>query len=395
MKQRSRNTEDRPGEYLERARQLADWFVSNQVVRPHLADCGRFADAVRVRGRQEQTRFTTNWNTGMTVISLMMAWQRTKDDRYLKSARMACEYLKTLQSLDARNPAAFGGFREDTPQTAMFHPRDALSAAWALLHFHLHTGDADCLWRAVTFTRWFERHALRRGYPAWTAYLDKGRKPYWQRGSFHGGSPLFFFDLHAVTKNPGWKRVGLTICDTWLKLFPKPDGSIRVEIDAETGEDVTGKNKDLEHTGWQNMHKTNDDFTSLALLRAYRLTGDQKYLDAARAFLAWALTQQRPDGAFGDPPVNSAAATLLMELLDFARVARAPRYRLAALRSVPHFLSLQERTSKDPRFLGGFYCVHGDYVHDSRVDLGARTSSYALAALLKLEGARRYVGYTA
>jgi hypothetical protein len=381
--------------YLQRARALADWFVANQVTRTHFADRGRFANQVRVRGRQEKTHLTTNWTTGMSTIALLMAWERTRDPRYLEAAKIAGGYLKSLQILDPRNPAAFGGFREETPQSNAFHPRDALSAAWGLLHLHRATGDDDGLWRAVTFANWLERHGMRRGYPAWTAYTEKGRTPYWQIGSFHGGSPLFFFDLYATTKNRRWLRTGLTICDAWLRHFPKPDGSIRIEIDADTGEDVTGKSKDPGHIGWQDMHKTNDDFTAQALLRAWRLTRNRRYLDGARAFLDWALTQQRADGAFGDPPVNSAAATLILELLDFARLARSPRHRQAALRSVPHFLSLQELAAKDPRFHGGFYCVHGDYVHAARVELGVRTSCYALAALLRLEGKRRYQGYTA
>ncbi len=379
---------------MRRAIATADWFANNQVMRTHLADHGRFENQIRVRGRQEKTTYATNWTIGMTVIALLMAWRRTRDARYREAARRAGEYLKSLQILDARNPTVFGGFREDTPQGDWFHPRDALSAAWGLLHLRTHLGDADSMWRARLYADWFESHGMRDGYPAWTVYTDD-RKPYWQKGSFHGGSPLFFFDLHAVTGTRRWLRTGLRICDSWLKLFPKPDGSIAVEIDAETGKDVTGLSDDPNHTGWQDMHKTNDDFTSLALLRAWKLTGKAKYLDGARRFLDWALTKQRADGAFGSVAVNSAQPVLIIELLDLARATRVRRYRQAALQAVPHFLSLQEQTSDKPRFAGGFYCVHGDYEHDSRVELGIRTSCYALAALLKLESKRTYEGYTA
>ena len=67
----------------------------------------------------------------------------------------------------------------------------------------------------------------------------------------------------------------------------------------------------------------------------------------------------------------------------------------AALKSAKHFFSLQELKSKDPRFRGGFYCIDGPYHHETRVNLGVRTSCYALAALLRLEGRRKYAGYTA
>lgn len=384
----------KPEDLLKSAGATADWFVNSQITRTHLADHGRFKDHIRVKGDQEKKTYSTNWTTGMTVIALLMAWRRTRDTRYLETARRAGRYLKSLQIFDPRNPVILGGIREDTPQGDWFHPRDALSAAWGLLHLHIHDGDADALWRARLYADWFESHGMRDGYPAWTAYTD-GREPYWQKGSFHGGSPLFFFDLHAVTGTRRWLRTGLRICDAWLKLFPKPDGSIAVEIDPDTGDDVTGVSDDPNHTGWQDMHKTNDDFTSLALLRAWKLTGKPKYLDGARRFLDWALTQQRADGAFGEVPVNSAQPVLILELLDLARLTRIRSYREAALQAVPHFLSLQEQASDNPRFSGGFYCVHGDYVHDARVELGVRTSCYALAALLRLEGKLRYQGYTA
>jgi len=380
---------------LDRARKLADWFVNIQVTRRHLADHGRFENGIRVRGKPEKVSYTTNWTTGMTVIAMLMAWKRTGDKRYLEAAARAGSYLKSLQVLDARRPRSFGAIREVTPQTAEFHPRDALSAAWGLLHLGLYAGDKDALWRARTFAEWFRRNSMRRGYPAWTFFIEPEGEPYWQIGSFHGGSPLFFFDLFAATRDKRWLKLGLTICDTWIRTFPKPDGSIRIEVDPRSGRDVTGRSKDPNHLGWQDMHKTNDDFTTQALLRAYRLTRRPKYLDAARKYLDWALSIQRRDGAFGRPAVNSAAATLILEMLDMAAVSGEKKYREAALRSVPHFFSLQELKAREPRFHGGYYCVHGDYVHESRVELGARTACYALAALLRLEGKRKYAGYTA
>ncbi len=380
---------------LSRAEELADWFVNNQVIRQHLADCGRFENNVPVRRKAGKINYATNWTMGMSVIALLMAWKRTGEERYLETARRAGTYIKSLQVLDPRSPRSFGAIREVTPQTDAFHPRDALSAAWGLLHLAIFAGDKDALWRAKAYAEWFRKHGVRRGYPAWTFFVESGKETYWQLGSFHGGSPLFLFDLYSATKDRKWLKLGLTICDTWMRVFPKPDGSIRVEVDPKTGRDLTGKSKDPNHIGWQDMHKTNDDFTAQALLRAYRLTKKAKYLDAARKFLDWALAIQRKDGAFGRPAVNSAAATLILEMLDMTAVTGEKKYREAALRAVPHFLSLQELKSRDPRFRGGFYCVHGDYVHESRVELGVRTSCYALAALLRLEGRRKYVGYTA
>ncbi len=385
----------RKQQFLTRARKLADWFAAGQVSRASSADCGRYVNRLEVRGgRIGEPVHTTNWTTGMTVIAMLMAWKRTGEKKYLDSARSAGEYLKSLQITDARGRKTFGMIREVTPQTDWCHPRDALSAAWALLHLGTLARDGESLRRAKLFAAWFRANALRKRYPAWTCYAD-GRKPYWQLGSFHGGSPLFFFDLHAATRDKKWLSLGLGIADAWMRIFPKKDGSIRIEVDPDTGRDLTGRGPGEAHVGWQDMHKYNDDFTALALMRAYLLTWKARYLDAARKYLDWILRQQTPSGAFGRPAVNSAAATLIIELLDLHRITRERKYLDACGRSLDHFLSLQELKRRDKRLHGGFYGTGADYAHGKRSSLNTRTGCYALAALLKLEGRRKYLGYTA
>lgn len=380
---------------LKKAKALADWFVENQVKSGHYADRGRFANEVTVGKKPYKIVYSTNWTTGMTCISLVMMWERTKDDRYLSAAKLSGEYLKSLQVLDQRNKAAFGLFRETSPQSKECHPRDALSAAWGLLYLYKVTKESDYLERVNIFANWFSKYAMKNNYPAWTSFTEKNKPSYWQQGSFHGGSPLFFFDLYAVTKQKKWLGVGLKICKKWKQLFLKADGSIRIEIDPKTGKDMTGKGTDLNHIGWQDMHKVNDDFTAQAQMRAYKLTGDKQYLETAQRYLDWVLTIQQPKGYFGKVPVNSAAATLILELMDIYQITKQKKYHDAMLKSVPHFFTLQETKSKDKRFAGGFYCIHGDYIHNSRINLGVRTSCYALAALLRLENKKKYEGYTA
>lgn len=367
-----------------RIRKLADWFVRNQVTRPALADCGRYRNEIILKAPGRPPAYSTNWTTGMAIIALLKAWRHTGRQSYLESARLAARYILSLQNLNEREGRGYGLFREETPQSDFCHPRDALSAAWGLLHLYRADGGEERLERVLLFARWFRTQAMKAGYPAWTAYVEKGRTPYWQKGSFHGGSPAFFFDLFEVTGNSAWKSLGLTICETWIRTFLKKDGSIRIEVDAKSGRDRTGKGPNAGHIGWQDMHKTNDDFTVLALLKAHQLTGRRKYLSAAESFLDWALTIQRADGAFGNPPVASAAATLILELLEADKVKPHNAYRIAIRRSLPYFLSLQELRRKSGLLHGGFYCTSNDYAHGIRRELGLRTSSYALLALLAL-----------
>lgn len=379
---------------LSRAVKLADWFVFNQCKSGGDANRGRYAVGIQVRrGKAVKSIYTTNWTTGMTVISMLMAWRRTGDEAYLKSAQLGGEYLKSLQVMDAQNRKAYGLIRESTPQTSMCHPRDALSAAWALLHLGMFTKDKEALRRSKIFAEWFRSHAVKNRYPAWSAFTD-GRKPYWQLGSFHGGSPLYLFDLYKKTRDERWLKTGLGICDRWMQLFPKKDGSIRIEIDPKNGRDLTGRGPDDAHNNWQYMHLYNDDFTSLALMRAYLLTKKAKYLKAVTTYMDWILSEQRDNGAFGNPSVASAAASLVIELLDVYRITRDRKYAYACDRSIDYFLDLQELKSRDKAVRGGFYGVTPDYEHETRSWMQARVSCYALAALLKLEGGEKYVGYT-
>ncbi len=381
--------------YLTRAKKLADWFVNNQVTSESDANRGRYVNMAEVKpSRIGEPRLTTNWTTGMAAIAMLMAWKRTGEKRYLQSAALGCEYLKSLQVMDSRKKRNFGAIREVMPQTMEFHPRDALSAAWALLHQGLLARDKQCLDRAKLFAEWFKDNALRKRYPAWTFFLD-GRKTYWRLGSFHGGSPLFFFDLHAATHDKRWLAAGLGICDQWMRIFQKKDGSIRIEVDPYTGKDMTGKGPDKAYLNWQIMHIWNDDFTALALMRAYLLTWRKKYLNGAGRYLDWVLRQQRRSGAFGKPAVNSAAASLIIELTDMARITGERKYADACHKSVEHFLALQEVKRRDTRANGGFYGVGPEYIHGRRRHLNTRTACYALAALLKLEGKKKYLGYTA
>ena len=86
---------------------------------------------------------------------------------------------------------------------------------------------------ANIFANWFSKYAIKNDFPAWTSFTEKNKPSYWQQGSFHGGSPLFFFDLYAVTKQKKWLTVGLKICNKWKHLFQKADPPVHSERGSE------------------------------------------------------------------------------------------------------------------------------------------------------------------
>jgi len=371
--------------FLEAAIRVADWCVTNQVTRRDSGDRGRFVRWLRVA--DGASRLSTNWTTGTTLIGLLAAHERTNDEKYLESARLAAGYLKSLQVLDTRTPHAFGVFREETPQTGQAHPRDALTAAWALLALHQVEPDQELLDRALIFADWFTKFALRTGYPAWTMYCDD--RPWYEiHGSFHGGSPAFFHDLARVTGDASWiERASVPICDYYIDRFLKEDGGLEIVYLPEEDRFATDEEHWTYPVIWQHMHKYNDDFAITALVGTYLDTKDGKYLEAARRLAGRLMREQNDDGSYGRPMVASASGVVAMELVDLHRVTGDDAWLASATRAGEHLLTLQE-TGDDPACTGAIYGMDADGdINAHRTTLVLRATSYALTALLKLDGA--------
>jgi hypothetical protein len=112
----------------------------------------------------------------------------TGKEAYLDAAQRAVKYLAALQFFGPDNDRMRGMIREITPQTTWAHPRDALTAAWAMLDWSQHAGQQDYFERSRMFAEWFLNVAMEKGYPYWTVLLDDGNwHPEWC-GSFHSGS---------------------------------------------------------------------------------------------------------------------------------------------------------------------------------------------------------------
>lgn len=362
-----------------------NWLVNNQICDTLDANCGRFAAEVIVPEKRV-SEWSTNWTTGMGILSLVLLHKHTGDGKWLAAALRAAKYLESLQVLGTRDARINGLFREIMPQTDWCHPRDALTAAWGLLQLGQHTGNQEYIERALIFADWFLKFAMHENYPAWTCYTDQ-RPPYLMLGSFHGGSPLFFMDLFALTGQRKWlDKAALPILKRYLEIFAKSDGSIDVVIDPQTGKSPLRRKEWRNVQAWAYMHKINDDFTALAMLRAFRVTGNKLYLKAASKFLAWVMTQQNSDGSFGTPTVPSGTASLILELADMAEITGEQNYTDAALRAAEFLLSSQQRACRAPLCRGGFYGMHG--LNGTRLNyaLHIRTTTYAIAGLLRLKG---------
>lgn len=384
---------------LQRAQLGAEWMLANQVATKTSADRGRFARSVD--SEHNTVQLASSWLQGVGIVALLALHEKTGRPELMESIEAAAKYIRTLQRMDGRDPLSFGYLVETTPQDRHGHPRDALTAAWAMLMIHRANDDEELFDRALLFANWFIRYGMDNEYPYWTVYMDTQDPPLRQRGSFHGGSPAFFNDLFEMTGDERWLKTARKIADFHIAHLLNKDGSLKIIVEADTNRDLTGQGVD--DTAWEHMHKFNDDFTALAMLRLGELTEAQKYTEAGLRFARHLLRSQQDNGGFGDPPVPSASPTGAITLVRAAQVdtAGADEYLAAAERAVGHILSLQEIDSDSPKLRGGFYgqadlpTAGGDWrtQFGRRTTIHMRTHAYCTAALAMIGGRCRQTYY--
>ena len=375
-------------EFHEAAIRTADWMVENQVRNWGDANNGRFLSDYNPE--TGSANYSNDWMTASSIMGLLMTWRRTGEKKYLDAACRAGGYLKTLQILDERNEKYFGAIREDTPQTTWCYPRDALTAAWAMLWLYDETGDEEYLYRVNLFIDWFKNEVMVDGWPLWEVnYRGEPYKNIHLEGSFHGGDGAFFYDYYRITGDKSHLDDGLKfIADHLLERFLQEDGSYRIIWHKEKKKYLDGEDSPRYPLGWQIMHRYNDDFSGITLMDAWIYFGDRKYLEGMEKFAAWLMKNQQEDGSFHPDYVASASATVPIELIDLYRLTENEKYLRSAIRAGKHLLTLQETELTDKKAFGGFYGMsNNDLGKRERIIL--RTSSYALIALLKLEGKKK------
>ncbi|NLF29351.1 MAG: hypothetical protein GX591_00525 [Planctomycetes bacterium] len=364
-----------------------DWMVRNQCMGDLDGNHGRLPELYDCRTHRVM-QWTTNWTSGVGVEALLAGYLYSGNRLYLESAAMTVEFIKTLQIVSDRVPRRiYGAIRECIPQTDYAHPRDALTAAWALLDYGRCAGDEDAVERAGLFADWFSTVAMEQGYPYWTARFDD--KP-WDPsycGSFHSGSAFFFHRMWQVTGEDRYLDAMATILDFYNAHHLDEDGCVTVILDRQTFEKLDAR--DNPNDPWKIMHRYNDDFGTLANLAAWKDLGDQKYLDAARRFCEHMIRCQRDDGGFGPAEfsVPSAGPSVLIELAAARSLGCDWAAQQAMDRAADYVLSrqwLSPGRGADGAFLG--YHYQGDYTQRGTIAV-MRTAAYAVLSLLRYAGA--------
>jgi hypothetical protein len=370
---------------LNAATACGEWMLANQVQDRLDANRGRFLyvyDADNGFFRR-----THNWNTGCAAMALLALYRRTGEDRYLHAAELAARYIVSLQVMDARDTLYYGAFREITPQSIEFAPRDATSAAWALVWVYRETKNPLYLDRAVQFGRWHMEHAMHEGWPLYACYMDESMDNYYAQGAFQSGTGLFYHDLFLASGDARFIARGFRpIAERYRDHFFHEDGSVIGERDAFTKQ-VTRSDSDTK------AHSHNDDFGAAMLQMAADFFGDETFREKALLFARWLAGDQDDDGAFRSSREPAGTPVALMYYHDLGTHYDDETLLAAREPALARLLATQFKDTGDPRLDGAF---QGRYENENdpgtepygRRCVNMRTNAYAVMALLKLESAQ-------
>ncbi len=379
-------TTDLNKRYQEAAIQAGQWLVRTQVKVDRDANRGRFISSHRIGS--DQSNLSTNWNSAFALMGLLSLHRMTGEAEYLDAARRCVDYIRSLQILDARHRHLNGAIREESPQTQWLHPRDAVSAAWGMLCYWQYTHDADCLERARMFADWMLVYGFRGDWPLCTVNLGAGGKDTDNiQGSFQSGGILFFHDMYRATQDIRYAEAALRMAEYYVHNFLDDDGQLSVLIDP------LGINPGIHDTNkwpldWQNMHRVNDDFGGIALVRSFQIYKREIYRRRLGKYADWVLGMQRADGGFLEPDLEVAAATVPIMLNGYRQIAPpevAEKLDAALHRSLDHLLSLQY-SGDDVQAQGAFLGMDERCCCGNRQWVNLRCTGYAILALLQQTG---------
>jgi hypothetical protein len=363
-----------------------DFIVRNQVNDVTNANCGRFS-FIYDCSKEQTTKLTPNWVTGTTIEALLSGYRFTKDEKYLDAAGCGIEYIKSLQTFSKFSKFSYGAINETTPQCQSCHPRDALTAAWAMLDWSQETSDKECFERALVFADWYINNVMPEGYPVCTFDFNDGIVAPFELASCQGGGGFFFYRLYTLTGNEKYLEVLRTIIKYYNDFFLDNNGRPISLIDQYTRKAKLNQQQELGGSLWEMMHVYNDDFAALANLAAYSLEPRTSYLDSLKKFFKFIKNSQNYDGGFGPKTfsVPSAGGACLIEFLA-AKALGLDLIDQETIDNTVRYLLDRQCCKINSSGNGGFFGVSVNY-EISDIMINMRTTSYAVMGLLRYAGA--------
>ena len=376
---------------LESARLAGEWYCNCQNTPRHpwggveeSADEGRFIyEYFPATGK---CRGMGVWGQAVAIMALLPLSKSVQyeGDKYEYAAKLAGEYLKSLQVINPSDKLAHGAFCEHTPQTRWSYPRDAATGAMGFLALYVHTKEQEFLDRAKLFGEWFHGPGGDKGH--WPhGHFDFVKGPLdgaYIRGDWQIGGGLVYPWLTALTGETKWM-----------------DQYYRPQIDALM--DLYDRNADapvkIGFHGFDALSFSNDDFAMIAMVCAYRHWREERMLNIIRHHMRRLWQTMDDDGSY---PSYAGTFVTNIETIEYVDLAREMNLKedfagleQRILKTATFGMTLQETQLRDPRAYGGFYGQ--SHYGVSRDRIHHRDAGYSMIMDLRLVGATPVPYYSA
>jgi rhamnogalacturonyl hydrolase YesR len=362
----------------------ARWHKHNQIRHawPYwTADAGRFHSAVNLIDPAERPMLSICWNTARGAQALLSAYTLTHDPDILETAVLAAEYVKTCQIFSPELSRHAGACFEETPQTDHIAARDTVEAIQTFINLYHVTKEKVYLDRAMAGADWFTGQFMKNSYPngyVWVYDNDRGSVNDDFARLMLAAMALPLAQLYTITGESRYASAIPAVMDWVIENSLDPDGALRIHDGAEVSHHAVMDGP------FANCF-TNDDGVGVALVSAFRATGDEKYREAAnRNGRWWRSINQFPDTYASIPAV-------LLFLLDMYRFTDEKDYLKASMPYIEKVLEMQHLDKAHPKVHGGFlgHDLCGDReraIHTAEMDnyISHRTTMYAMMALAKV-----------
>lgn len=423
-------------ELLESAKLGADWFLNNQIKNKVPGEYGRYIFSYDLR-QKKIACYSMSFASGAIIMALLNLFRSTGKKKYLHSAELGAEYLKFLQ-MDSSDSSRNGAILDFNPKTQkresldtlkygrrtqeeiqgikifaqigedspFILPRDGATAGMAFIALYRETGVKEYLSRAKRFGEWYLANAIDdSGWPYESINFDTGvkKRMMW---AYEGGSILFLYQMFKITRDDRYRRAMLPIAEQYIDCLQNSDGSLAICYPVDVSQiGLSGKLDISPKPPYIDRHQFNDDFSFLGILCAYLVTKDKKFLESAKRYGNWLVKNQSWDGGYSTPQYYmaefddmfynlypDASATAIILLADLYRLTKEPQY-IASARTAAKFLMDSQIREPGDKITNGSIIDLGPTIF-SRLPagirhsefIGARVTSYAITAFLKLEG---------
>ncbi|MFH1706963.1 MAG: hypothetical protein ABIF71_03480 [Planctomycetota bacterium] len=382
--------------HLNRALAAADWFTNQQLVfkKPWRGDQYRFCYYYFMPKKQYVPGL--NWTHGRALFTLTQAYAITRERKYLDSAELGMRFVRALQPLDPYYAITHGSIAEEIPQAPRGGILDGAQAASGMLMMHRVTGEYDYLRRGRAFGEFLRRTwASDKGMPVMAEYYPAERVTYEESmGCIHQASAMPLWHLHVATGERQYLPIIIDSADRILACQRDDGGLNYIPGDVSQAPDPGFNHHWGLGEGLEKFLLRNDDGVVVVVLAAYRVTRNEKYLDALVRYAQWTMANEpheRPYNAFGIQAAN---------VLDIGKEAGEDYSEWVLDHLKKHCLDLQVRGSGDPRADGGFRGedeegntgIFGGHALDYVV---TRTTCYMAGLLFRLSGKGTGSGFSA